>query len=437
MAKIKYGQDVNPLKNEHSGFTFQSSAKGNVMMKSQSNDRNRYLRQINRKRNIVLANTHWRNMSPGSQAAWQTFAKTFPQPCQNPASGFLSGYECFIKRQSYLFLNYGVNANFMTAPSLTEISNDLAEWVLVRSGDRLLLYPTFTNNSNDLDISVFLSFKQSAGRIYQNTQTRYMGVIINSQPITPVFGCLYRSNVLTDARNVAPPGYHCPSYDEIVTLVENCGGSSVAGGILKDVSLDYWNSPNSGASNSFGFSCRGIGECRPNFQGFKSSAKIWTITPYNFGTVWELQLRYNSASVSISVTLAGYGQSLRVIKNDSILPSNLVGNDGVVYPVCKIGDQVWQALPSIESKFRTGDLIPLISSDSAWSANTLPARRFPSDNASLAYTGAISMLDVTDLYVSNFGSLPSIREKVLFKAVPCAKSNGQFFPTFMQVLQVT
>jgi len=219
-----------------------------------------------------------------------------------------------------------------------------------------------------------------------------MGALSNEETKGPYFGRLYRQNVLTDSRNAAPIGWHSPTYSELATLVTNTGGAAVSGGNLKDTSSTFLNPPNTGANNSYGFNLRGIGECRPTFQGFKSSAKMWSVTPFAFGTFYELQFSTSNSIADLSATLGTYGQSFRCIKDDSTLPASMVGNDGTVYPVVKIGSQVWQALPSIESKYRNGDLITLISDSTTWGSTTYPARRYPQDNAAIAFQASPNVL---------------------------------------------
>lgn len=60
------------------------------------------------------------------------------------------------------------------------------------------------------------------------------------------------SNSLSIVQGVCPAGWHLPSFDEWETLIAYLGGESVAGGKLKDTI--YWDSPNTGATNSSGFS---------------------------------------------------------------------------------------------------------------------------------------------------------------------------------------
>jgi uncharacterized protein (TIGR02145 family) len=66
------------------------------------------------------------------------------------------------------------------------------------------------------------------------------------------YGRLYNWYAATDARNIAPTGWHLPTDDEWTTLTTYLGGESVAGDKLKESGTIHWDS-SSGADNSSGF----------------------------------------------------------------------------------------------------------------------------------------------------------------------------------------
>ena len=76
-----------------------------------------------------------------------------------------------------------------------------------------------------------------------------------------VYGKLYNWYAVTDPRGLAPTGWHVPTDAEWSTLI-NCldpianGGantSNVAGGAMKENGTTHWYNPNTGATNSSGF----------------------------------------------------------------------------------------------------------------------------------------------------------------------------------------
>lgn len=66
------------------------------------------------------------------------------------------------------------------------------------------------------------------------------------------YGKYYNWEVVNDSRNVCPTGWRVPSDADWDSLSSFIGGSS-AGGKLKDSTSNFWNSPNSGASDDYGF----------------------------------------------------------------------------------------------------------------------------------------------------------------------------------------
>ncbi|MCB9034580.1 MAG: PKD domain-containing protein [Chitinophagales bacterium] len=67
-----------------------------------------------------------------------------------------------------------------------------------------------------------------------------------------IYGKLYNWYSVNTGK-LAPTGWHVPTDAEWTTLINYLGGESIAGGKMKSTS-SLWNSPNTGATNSSGFS---------------------------------------------------------------------------------------------------------------------------------------------------------------------------------------
>ena len=101
------------------------------------------------------------------------------------------------------------------------------------------------------------------------------------------FGALY-NHYAVESWMLCPSGWHVPSDDEFVDLSNSLGGFLVAGGKMKssgelEEGSGYWIAPNSGASNSSGFSALPAGERfstggGDNFgwTGLNEQTRFWT-----------------------------------------------------------------------------------------------------------------------------------------------------------------
>lgn len=117
-----------------------------------------------------------------------------------------------------------------------------------------------------------------------------------------VFGAIYNFYSATDVRKICPPGWHIPTKSEWNVLVSFLGGESVAGGKLKVAGIDFWSSPNTGASNSSGFSAYpgGARDCGSNFVYLGTQGHWWSSDFATGGWVGGCVLYHNSNQIIFS-----------------------------------------------------------------------------------------------------------------------------------------
>jgi uncharacterized protein (TIGR02145 family) len=119
-------------------------------------------------------------------------------------------------------------------------------------------------------------------------------------------------------QGICPADWHLPSYAEWTQLTNYLGGEMVAGGKMKETGTAHWLSPNTGATNSSGFTALPGGERSwPGyFTSFQSVAYLYTCTESNLTEAWHLVLDYNHESCYISDTRKKLdGMSVRCLKN--------------------------------------------------------------------------------------------------------------------------
>lgn len=139
-----------------------------------------------------------------------------------------------------------------------------------------------------------------------------------------LYGKLYNWAAAVDPRNIAPEGWHVPS-DEEWNLLENylissSDTSQVAngvGGLLKKAS-EQWNTPNTGATNSTGFTAIPGGR-RSNlgfYAYYGEKCYWWTSTSGTEIDAWFRSVHYNNSEITRSKFDKTGAMSIRCVKDN-------------------------------------------------------------------------------------------------------------------------
>lgn len=183
----------------------------------------------------------------------------------------------------------------------------------------------------------------------------------------------YAAAYSTGGASIAPSGWHLPTQTEYETLRDYLGGWSVAGGYLKTSGTTYWDSPNTGADNSSGFSAMGAATRSYNtgaFTNLKATTQYWSSTETSSGIAYAILLSKDNAYVSSGGYSAKYGYSVRLIKDNSTNTGWMKDYDNNVYPTVKIGTQVWMAQNLRVTHYNDGTEIPEITDNTDWTNDT-------------------------------------------------------------------
>ena len=148
----------------------------------------------------------------------------------------------------------------------------------------------------------------------------------NNDSLGTIYGLLYTWDVAMNgstepgAQGVCPCDWHLPT-DEEWTILENyLGGSSVAGGKMKEAGIEHWLSPNTGATNSSGFTGLPAGEFDAYFTPNKfwllhTAAVFWTSSQTNSLQATERYLSHNDAACGSLAWYKVMKYSIRCIKD--------------------------------------------------------------------------------------------------------------------------
>jgi|JFJP01.1.fsa_nt_gi uncharacterized protein (TIGR02145 family) len=120
-------------------------------------------------------------------------------------------------------------------------------------------------------------------------------------------------------QGICPGGWHIPTDNEWTTLEEFLGGPDIAGGKLKENGFDHWIEPNTGATNTSGFTALPGGTRAPSgFVGSPGySGNWWSSTQlYDPSLVWYRYLYYSHGISSRYSETKDNGYSVRCLKDE-------------------------------------------------------------------------------------------------------------------------
>jgi uncharacterized protein (TIGR02145 family) len=121
----------------------------------------------------------------------------------------------------------------------------------------------------------------------------------------------------TPNKKLAPTGYHVPSDAEWSTLTTFLGGENVAGGKMKETGTAHWNSPNTDATNSSGFTGLPGGYRIGNgsFFNIGNYGFWWSSSEYGTPSAWYRYLYYDSGNANRLNTIKKNGFSVRCLRD--------------------------------------------------------------------------------------------------------------------------
>ncbi|TLX73734.1 hypothetical protein E9993_14850 [Labilibacter sediminis] len=136
------------------------------------------------------------------------------------------------------------------------------------------------------------------------------------------YGALY--NWMTvETGKLCPTGWHVPSANEFLILVEYVGGIEIGGGKLKEEGTSHWKSPNTGATNEFGLTALPGGYRKghhfpfyeEDFKYIGEHGAWWTSTYVPNEGCYYVGLSYNYQDAGMSYTGGTRGASVRCVKD--------------------------------------------------------------------------------------------------------------------------
>lgn len=132
------------------------------------------------------------------------------------------------------------------------------------------------------------------------------------------YGHLYNWYAVSNASNLAPAGWHVPTFAEWTILANYLGGDAFAGGKLKETGTVNWTAPNYGATNETGFTSR-PGGYRSNSDGtfgiINGYVNIWGSDAADASRGYYVYMQFDNTYLNRGAYFKGCGFTVRCIKD--------------------------------------------------------------------------------------------------------------------------
>ena len=228
-------------------------------------------------------------------------------------SGLTSGTTYYLRAYATnsIATSYGIEFSF-TPGTVTDIDGNVYHYIAIgtqtwmvenlktihyRNGDPI---PNVTGNTE------WFALVTGAYCWYNNDAATYKAA----------YGALYNWFAVAESRNIAPTGWHVATDAEWTTLITFLGGQSMAGGKLKETGTAHWLTPNTGATNSTGFTALPGGyRDSGSFVDIGSTGNWWSSTGYDAIWAESLILYFNYDVANHGHGLKPYGRSVRCVRD--------------------------------------------------------------------------------------------------------------------------
>lgn len=151
--------------------------------------------------------------------------------------------------------------------------------------------------------------------IRTENKPKYQWIYKGYEDKVTIYGRLYTWYAVSDSRNIAPLGWHVPSYGEWATLIDYLDEQYIPGAKLKETATTHWITPNAGADNSTGFTALPGGNREVdgvfNYIGYHGS--WWSTDEYLSDYAWNQYLFYDSSSFIGTFVMKKLGISVRCV----------------------------------------------------------------------------------------------------------------------------
>ncbi|MGE5456982.1 MAG: FISUMP domain-containing protein [Methanococcaceae archaeon] len=212
---------------------------------------------------------------------------------------------------------YGEQIQFKTVPKILA-DTDGNNYDIILIGNQFWfkqnLKTTKYNNGDPVTSTTPLTYDISG-----ESEPEYQWPAGGSETNVAVYGRLYTWYSVNDSRNLCPAGWHVPTLNEWMILINYLGGEAVAGDKLKEAGTDHWPSPNNSTNESEFTALPGGDKSESMFRSFGYTGNYWTSTYYGVpggNAANYIQIDRELSNVVPNLHFRHYGYSVRCMKDN-------------------------------------------------------------------------------------------------------------------------
>jgi uncharacterized protein (TIGR02145 family) len=238
-----------------------------------------------------------------------------------------------MKRKVFLFAGLAFLIIGIQAQTVMDYDGNLYDTVVIgtQAWFKQNLKVTHYNNGTPIplviDTVTWAGLTTGARCYYANDSSSY----------DSIYGPLYNWHAVNDSNSICPEGWRVSSIPDWQAAESSLGGFDVAGGAMKESGTLHWASPNTGATNSSGFTGLPGGMRDPvqnNFRTLTENGLWWTTTAYNSSAAWSVYMWYLNTGIDHNPTPKTLGLSIRCVKDVATGTGNkLLPRKIKIYPV--------------------------------------------------------------------------------------------------------
>jgi uncharacterized protein (TIGR02145 family) len=212
---------------------------------------------------------------------------------------------------------YGTEISFTTIDGVVDADGNAYHISSITSGSVTKVFMTENLRTTKYNDGTDIPLTEVAASWATLTSGSYCWYDNDKTTYNETYGALYNWYAVNTGK-LAPTGWHVATKAEWDAVITYLGGTSVAGGKLKETGTVHWNSPNTGATDAIGFT--GLpGGIRYYDDGHYSAignvGYWWTSTEYNSDAACFYLIEYDLTAISIITNYKKYGCSVRCIKD--------------------------------------------------------------------------------------------------------------------------